>query len=159
MIVTLDTLVIDQDVYDVIQNFAEDVGLNEVPDRDEMFFLLHEEEGVGENKSDHGSTTYMMDDITLESAPAASGDGTILVAAGYSPAIEEMYKELNDGEEPDALDIVISSNYDPELHDIQYLNAKLQDYFPILKFSEIRTRFETVEDVQDFILDGKSVDL
>jgi hypothetical protein len=158
MIITLDTLVIDQDVYEAVRNFTIDMGLMETPDRDEMFFLLRDTEGVNEDVSSSGDITYFMDDIKLEIVEANSGDGNILIATGYSPAIEELYKEMNE-EEPDVLDVVIASAIDTELHDVSFLNAKIHDYFPIMKFSEIRTRYETQEDVEEFILDGKSVDL
>lgn len=158
MIITLDTLVIDQDVYEAVRNFTIDMGLMETPDRDEMFFLLRDTEGVNEDISTSGDVTYFMDDINLEIVDANSGDGKILIATGYSPSIEEVYTEMNE-EELDVIDIVIASSIDPEIHDVSYLNAKVQDYFPVMKFSEIRTRYETLEDVEEYILDGKAVDL
>lgn len=160
---TLYKLIIDKSSYDIIKNFCQDNKIDNVPQRDMMFFEVLGVEGYQMPKTLSSDITYLADQIFLEVVESVSGNGKILLLGANSPALEEKYYEFQEefdedfetiSDEP-SVSVVISYDYDGE-DDLVFLENRLREYLgDVIKFSEMKTHYTTEEELVDFILDGK----
>ena len=165
---------VSQESYQKIMNFAIDHGFEDkVPDRKNMFINLGGCYGIHEiTKPTADMTTYYMGDLRIDRVSAmVNGGGEILILAGESPSIEELaYKLQKDNEfsgkeqytdEP-LIGIVICNDFKPDEvdGDIDMLEVKLKEYLGgAVAFEEVTSRYESSENMFNFIYDGREVEL
>lgn len=159
---------VDVQTYERLKNFCEDYKIENIPDREYMFFEIAGISGYHEPKSIEAEITYIANELFLSTVESVSGDKTLLMIGATSPALEKLSEDVRKefdelaqqrevefiSEEP-LVGIVLSSDYNGTGDDIQHLQVKLKDYVEdTLLFSDIKTQYTTEGDLIDFILDG-----
>ncbi len=120
---TLYTMPVSKGDYDKIVNFCVDKNIENISDRENMYFELQGRMGYHERVVNETGMTFLMNELELVVTDAISGDGNILVAIGVSPSLEELFeskmKMLTPGsvvlsDEP-LVGFVISNEYDGDM--------------------------------------------
>lgn len=153
---TLVSLVIEGTHHKIVENFAEDYELENVPEPTNMFVPVLVSDKYEVLDVEQG-TTYLMDNFVLDIVEGAAGEN-VLMAYGVSPPIEKMIEKLKEDyesliEESESYGFVISSDvYDQQL-DLDAMTLAFNKYVNRVPFSEINVRYAD-EDTILQLIDG-----
>jgi hypothetical protein len=146
--------------YEVIQNFCEDMNIENVVDRKFAAIQVMALEGYHKMNIKPDDTIYILSDVSLISIPGIDGEGEVLCITGESPSISEFLfnatNMINDeqttvfsyeDEEDNLIYFPICYDYTGD-HDLDVLTVKLRKYLTddMLKFSEVKTNYFTMEE-------------
>lgn len=155
--------------YDKLKHFAEDIGIDseDIPDRSEMFISLMHFGDIQDINIDLRGQSFLLGDLQLDVIEGAN-ENDVLIVTGESPAIEKFYWEVNQpyrdfnkyklySDEPLTM-IVLCSDYKGD-HNLKKLESKLSEYTGgMIQFDDVAVRYETSDNMYEFIYDGKKVE-
>lgn len=141
-------------------NFAEDLGIPNVPEIENMGLAVLVSPDYETLEIDHGSA-YMMDQFRLEIVEGADEPGiSLLVATGVSPPITKMIDDLSKKHEGSFLEddedpwFVISNNLEDIELDLDHATLMFSEYMGgKASFSRINVRYMD-HDAMMQVLDG-----
>lgn len=152
--------------YDKVVNLCADMGILNVPSRENMAISVSVVAGLVDkidNKNE--AITFLVDELEVMKTEALSGDGFVLTVVAHSPVIEEMirkmnedliaaeYETLTDDIEAETISFVLSYDY-TEDDDEEFITQRLNEYLDgKVTFNDITTAYHN-EDELLYVLDG-----
>lgn len=158
---TLYSLKLTEQSYQTVKNFCDDVGIENVPDREYMHvpFLVSDEFIADVVELPH--TQYMIEELRLFIVEGDDGRD-MLMCEGTGSSFEEMWGWLNEkhgSRRSDYMDVaipafVISNDIGEKELDLDMLEIRLNSYTaPAIMCSDLRTYYLPNDQIDD-ILDG-----
>jgi len=156
--------------HEIITNFCYDMGLPVPPMRKNMFVELATIEGYTDKHQPTQTRSITITDLYLQVVDSMKFDGTkVLVLAGESEELEEMYAEYNSElwksglrmmNDSPLIGFAICSNYDEEKFDLSEIAAKFWDYIPddTITMDTYFSRYTTSSDLYKVLFDGVEPD-
>lgn len=163
--VTLRGVAISEQTYQVLQNFCSDYHIPNVPLKKNIFVETSIVDGLVQKEPPVTDNSFLIQNLTLLSAPSMTGKGEVLMVVGESEELEDLFEqELEEfnkegystlSDEP-SISVVISSDYSEVELDIESLELKLKDYLQdTMVMDTFFVRYTTSDVLFSDIYDGR----
>lgn len=154
---------ITEESHQKVRNFCKDFGIDTCVLHKNMFMPVLYSTKFIEEVINNSDTTYFVDDFELILEKPNKDGMRPLVAVGYCEDYDQVWKEMDskygdvkdDGFEEPSSHFVIAYDVDPEaIKDMDYLEAKFNEYCQSLAFHGTRTMFLPEAQLEQ-IIDGR----
>lgn len=163
-IYTYITLPVSGESYKAIKHFCEDMGIEYVPERENMCVELIAWKGAHKLEQNILKAPILLENLFLIKADKAGIDsGSVLLLCGESEELDKVYDQVNDGVDPkDRLNedlmscVIISSDFEEsENKTMSYLETEINEYVQgDVLLEEVNVRYQNLSDITDYLIDG-----
>ena len=164
-IITTIEMPVSQTSYDQILAFAEDSGIENVPERQNMIFVAGASDELTEVKVSMNQMSLYASGLSLQVYDNADGDAKILVLnfheydemeRKFVESVKQLTPQKVFTDEPINY-IIISNDYDEDSGDIRELSNKISIYLDEeIRFDEIVQKFNTRDQYVNRVLNGRA---